>query len=329
MGKFLVVGLGSMGKRRVRCLLALGIKKEDIFGVDIRADRCREAVDKYGINIVNDIEKLAPSDLEAVIVSLPPDRHKIGTDLAVKYRKSVFVEASVVLAEVKAIKESGQDIFIAPSCTFWFHPMIKEIRKIIADGRLGKISNFSDHSGQYLPDWHSWEDVKDFYVSHRETGGAREIVPYELTWMTKLFGFPKNIKGYFRQTCQVGCDIEDTYVCCMDYGHMLGTLAVDVASRYPARNLIINCQLGQIQWRWDDEQIRVYTAADGQTTYIKQEKLLHEDGYAPMIGEQMYIDEIAAFLQGIKNPGEYPNTLDEDIKVLELLGAIEDSDGGF
>ncbi len=45
--KFLIAGLGSMGKRRIRNLLALG--ERDIVGFDIRADRRQEALDRYGI----------------------------------------------------------------------------------------------------------------------------------------------------------------------------------------------------------------------------------------------------------------------------------------
>lgn len=40
---FLVIGLGSMGKRRVRCLQALGVLNENIYGIDTREDRCIEA----------------------------------------------------------------------------------------------------------------------------------------------------------------------------------------------------------------------------------------------------------------------------------------------
>lgn len=45
--KSLVIGLGSMGKRRVRCLQSLGVT--EIMGVDLRTDRCEEAVQRYGI----------------------------------------------------------------------------------------------------------------------------------------------------------------------------------------------------------------------------------------------------------------------------------------
>lgn len=329
MSGYYIKGLGSMGKRRVRCLMALGVKPEEIWGSDIRQDRCNEARDKYGINIVSDETGFDFEKIRAVIVSLPPDRHKIGVDIAVKYHKPVFVEASVVLDEVLEIQNCSKNIFVAPSCTFVFHPMIREVKKIVESGKLGKVCNFSYHSGQFLPDWHSWENVNDFYVSNRETGGAREIVPYELTWITDVFGFPNDIKGYFRKTGDIGCDIEDSYVSTLDYGDMVGGFLVDVMSRYPARNLIINFQNGQIQWRWDAKRLEVFDAKAEVTTYMNQEGQLHEEGYSDMIGEQMYIDEIAAFLAGIKNPTAYPNSLDKDIKVLRLLNKLEDSDGGF
>lgn len=329
MGGYYIKGLGSMGKRRVRCLLALGVKPDKIWGSDVREDRCIDAENSYGINIIKDEAELDFEKIDAVIVSLPPDRHKIGVDIAIKYRKPVFVEASVILDEVIEIKKASEGIFVAPSCTFVFHPMIKEIKKIVVSQKLGKVCNFSYHSGQYLPDWHPWEKVEDFYVSDRKTGGAREIVPYELTWITELFGFPQSIKGFFRKTAEIGCDIEDSYGCCLDYGEMVGTLLVDVVSRYPARNLIINFQKGQIQWKWDNNRLDVYEAENGKMSVIQQEAQVHVDGYSDMIGEKMYIDEIAAFLNGIDDPKAYPNDLKKDEAVLRLLTEIESSDGGY
>ena len=40
----------------------------------------------------------------------------------------------------------------------------------------------------------------------------------------------------------------------------------------------------------------------------------------------MYIDEIDAFLKGIEDSRLYPNTLEKDIEVLEILEMIENSD---
>lgn len=43
----------------------------------------------------------------------------------------------------------------------------------------------------------------------------------------------------------------------------------------------------------------------------------------------MYIEEVRCFIEGINAPEAYPNTIDDDIKILEILNKIENSDGGF
>lgn len=330
MSKFLVIGLGSMGKRRIRCLKALGESSNDIYGMDKRDDRCEEAKKKYNIQIVKDEKQVDFHNIKAIIVSLPPDKHHIGAEIAVKYNIPAFIEASVVKADVQEIKENNKsNIFIAPSCTMVYHQMIKIIKKIVKTQEYGKVCNFSYHSGQYLPDWHPWENVKDFYVSNRITGGAREIVPFELTWIVDVFGFPKDIKGYYRKTTDIGCDIEDSYACTIDYGDMVGNLLVDVVGRNAARNLIINFERAQLQWRWDNKRIEIFEADNAQWKFIRQTEELNEEGYNINIGENMYIEELSAFLNGIENRNEYPNTIEKDLAVLELLEKVENSDGGF
>ena len=51
--KFLVVGLGSMGKRRIRNLLYN--KENQIIGYDILPKRRSEAKLKYGIKVIDEI----------------------------------------------------------------------------------------------------------------------------------------------------------------------------------------------------------------------------------------------------------------------------------
>jgi predicted dehydrogenase len=103
MNNFLVIGLGSMGKRRIRCFLALGFKKENIFGFDLREDRRTEVQDKYGIRTFNDVKNIDFSQIKAVVVSLPPDKHAIGAKIAIDNNKPVFIEASVVLEDFEYI----------------------------------------------------------------------------------------------------------------------------------------------------------------------------------------------------------------------------------
>lgn len=81
--------------------------------------------------------------------------------------------------------------------------------------------------------------------------------------------------------------------------------------------------------RWKEEVIEIHEADTGNWKYIKQGEQKAENGYNENIIEDMYVDEIKAFLAGIDNSRNYPNSIDKDINVLKLLKAIESSDGGF
>lgn len=326
--KFLVVGLGSMGKRRVRCLQSLGYTS--IVGFDLREDRRNEAHEKYAIETMDSLDNISLSSFDAFIISTPPDQHTNYAKLAIDYGKPAFIEASVILEEVKEIKTYNKNnTFLAPSCTLRFHSMIKDITSIIKGGKYGKVTNFSYHSGQYLPDWHPWEDVNDFYVSNRLTGGGREIVPFELTWIVDTIGWPIDVKGLFEKTIDFGSNIEDSYAFTMKYVGMIGSVVVDVAARYATRSLIINMELGQIQWRWDEECFHLYEVESRRWVKYNQPEFSANVGYNKNIGEEMYIEEVESFIKGIKSPNSYPNSIDDDIKVLEILNKIEQSDGGF
>lgn len=327
--KFLIIGLGSMGQRRIRCLKKLG--HSAITGYDIREDRRLSALENYKIDIINDLSEANFSRYEAMVISTPPDFHSPFLKLAIENNIPAFVEASVILEEVNIIQQFNKDkqVLIAPSCTLRFHPVIKDIKRIIASGQYGKVTNFSYHSGQYLPDWHPWENIKDFYVSKRLTGGAREIVPFELTWLIDIMGFPEEIKGYFLKTIELGAEIEDSYAFLLKFKDAIGSVIVDVVSRYAVRSLIFNLEKAQLVWRWDEGSLNVFEAGNSRWIRYEQPEGNSHQGYNKNIIEEMYEEEMLAFINATQGKGSFPNSLQDDIRVLELLKNIELSDGGF
>jgi predicted dehydrogenase len=325
----LVIGLGSMGKRRVRNLQALGLK--NIVGLDIRDDRREETENNYQINtVISFDEAIANNKFDAFVISLPPAIHHIYMKKALQLGIPAFIEASVVDTDFEQMIRQAKEknLCLAPSCTLFFHPAIKKINEIVKNNELGKISNFLYHSGQYLPDWHTYEDVSEFYVSIKESGGGREIVPFELTWITLVLGFPKRVVGLYKKTIQIkGAEqIDDTYNLLMDYGNLIFNLSVDVVSRHATRRLTINGDKKQLYWNWDDNLIRIYDPESNNWEEIKYETISAQSGYNKNITEQMYIDEMEAFLKAAKNEIVFPNSLEHDHKVLKVLYAVESSD---
>jgi predicted dehydrogenase len=204
-----------------------------------------------------------------------------------------------------------------------FHPAIKKIKELVDSGIIGKSLAFTYHSGQYLPDWHPWEDYRKFYVAKRATGAGREIVPFELVWLVWVFGGVETISCFKGKLTKMEVDIDDTYQTIMKFKNdILGHLLVDVIARAAYRVFRLLGEDGVIEWDWSTRKIRVFTVKDKKWTEHSTEEGTPEKGY--IIGEKMYIDEMDSFIKAIKG-GKYPYSFEDDKKILETLYAAEKS----
>lgn len=325
MDKFLIIGLGSMGKRRARCLNQLG--KKQVFGFDTRPDRIKEA-SNLGVEIIDNVFEFIKKEKPVCIISVPPDRHLDYMKMCVENGCHFFVEASVILDGMEEFEAdlNKSNIVGAPSCTMLFHPAIRLLKEVIQTKNFGKVSSVVYHSGQYLPDWHPYEKVSDFYVSNKATGGCREIVPFELTWMGKVFGLPKEVKGLFGKTIEINgaSEIDDTYsiVYRTPEGALI-TVVVDVVSRVATRNLTVNFEDAQLRWDWNDDYLEIFSPNTSIAEKLSFKKTASHDGYNSNIGEGMYIDEVNSFLGEISGNKSYPTDMSYDVEILKVLNRVE------
>jgi predicted dehydrogenase len=330
--KFLVTGLGSMGKRRVRNLKALGI--EHVAGFDPRSDRRQESAEKYGIPVFDGLEAAMHTfGPQAFVISTPPDLHMHYAYYAYEHGISCFIEASVVDAE--KIKQLGQKventaIVMAPSCTMRYYPGPKKIKELIQANAIGKVLNVNYQTGQYLPDWHPWERIEEFYVSKRETGGAREIVPFELTWLNDIFGEAEALGCVKAKLTDMPADIDDIYHCLLRYDrNVLANLTVEVISRPKAtREMRVLGSEGEIIFSADTNSVRyINTSMEKWKEYHFDTGTVESQYINP---EEPYIAEMRDFVAAVraKDQTMYPNSLEDDYNVLQTLHALEQMAGG-
>lgn len=323
----LVIGLGSMGKRRVRNLRALGL--EEIVGFDIRNDRREEAAQKYGIPVFDSFDlALRESDANVLIVSTPPDLHMHYAHLGFELGLHCFIEASVVDADGiadLARKVWGTGLVMAPSCTMRYFPGPQKVKELIGAGVIGKVLNVNYQTGQYLPDWHPWERIQDYYVSRRETGAAREIVPFELTWLSELFGTPVPLACVKAKLTDMEANIDDVYHCVLRYDSgVLVNITVEVISRPAAtREMRVMGTDGAIVFSADTKDVRFINTSLSEWKVHALESGTIESRY--INPEEPYIAEMRDFLSAVwkGDAGLFPNSLDRDVSVLNTLYALE------
>jgi predicted dehydrogenase len=329
--KYLVVGLGSMGKRRVRNLQALGLT--GIAGFDPRADRRQETQEKYGIPVFENLDLamqiFAP---QAFVISTPPDLHMHYAYFAFEHGISCFIEASVVDADkIKLLSEkiAGSAIVMAPSCTMRYFPGPKKVKELIRSNSIGKVLNVNYQTGQYLPDWHPWEKIEDFYVSKRETGGAREIVPFELTWLNDIFGIPKALACVKAKLTDMNVDIDDIYHCLLRYeANVIANITVEVVSRPKAcRDMRVLGSEGEIVLSADSNSVRYINTTMEEWKEFRFDTGTVESQY--INPEEPYIAEMRDFVGAVdaKNQSAFPNSLMDDYHILQTLNALEKMTG--
>ena len=324
--KFLVIGLGSMGKRRIRCLKSLGYS--DIVVFDNNDVRLYEVSEKYAVKPVNDPKIIIKDQLiDAVIISTSPESHMIYAPLAFKNNLPSFIEASVCdLEKISNLNKIAleSDVLIAPSCTMKYFEGPKLIKKLISEKKIGQILYFEYRTGQYLPDWHPWENIKDFYVSNRITGGCKEIVPFELTWLNQIFGDPDLLSSMKGRIGLKNVDIDDFYHFSLKYpNNVIANITIEVLSQPNAmREIRITGDEGQIVFNQDDNVVKFANKDTSWKSFYIEEKE-KEQGY--INPEKPYIDELNDFINAVrlKNNSIFPNTLSKDLKVLKLLKKID------
>jgi predicted dehydrogenase len=320
---FLIIGLGSMGKRRIRNLLANG--ERDIVGFDPAEARRKEAEEKHGIKTVADLSTLAPDAYDVIIISTPPNLHAPYLRKALDEKKHFFVEVTTsddgYAEAIAAPKDDG--IVRAPSCTYRFYAPIREMKRLIESGRIGKVLSYQHHMGQYLPDWHPWEDYRQVYFAKRETGAVREMFPFEQIWLSWLAGAPvETASGWIGKVSALEMDADDCLSATLRYANgVVGSTLVEVISRQPTRRVRLLGTEGTLEWELGASALKLYYAKTKETLALPIDPGTAEAGYVS--AEDMYVEEMKTFLEAVRGNAPWPYAFEDDQKNLQALYDVE------
>ena len=121
----------------------------------------------------------------------------------------------------------------------------------------GKPCAYLYHVGQYLPDWHPWDNLEKFFVSNKNTNGCRELLAIELPWIQNVFGTIKKVHTIKARFTNLKLDFSDTYFIQIEHVNgSIGNLTVDVVSRQAVRTLEIFNE--DLYLRWDGTPETLY-----------------------------------------------------------------------
>lgn len=322
--KLLIVGLGSMGKRRAR--LTHGIDASiQIFGVDSAEARRTEAAELGLVqaaypSIGEAVQAAAP---DAALVCTAPLSHAAIISELLDHNLPVFTELNLVrdgYAENMA-KANAKNLPLFLSSTMLYRRETQYIKKAVQE--FGKPVHYIYHIGQYLPDWHPWENYKNFFVGNARTGGVREIFGIDLPWLLDAFGEVESLTVQTDSISDLGLPYPDCATLLLRHKNgTQGVLAADVVSRKAVRNF--ECFGDGLHLFWEGNPKALYEFRDGDKQFVDTyTSFEHDSRYSDNIVENAYVDELTNFfgvLQGTETPRW---SFAQDLAAIDLMDAVE------
>jgi hypothetical protein len=201
-----------------------------------------------------------------------------------------------------------------------------ELRWIINSINGRKGFSYIYHVGQYLPDWHPWENFKDFFVADKRTNAIREIMAIEFPWMLEAFGPIKSFKTI--KTNHSGLDIDYHDTCNVITVHEngnTGNICFDCVSRKAVRKLELYSETDYWTWDGTPNSLQVYDfKTKKQEQFNLYDKIINDCKYSDNIIENPYIEEIYDFINAVKDRKKIPlYGYKKDLIILQLIDAIE------
>ena len=260
-----------------------------------------------------------------MIISTPPNLHYKYAVIAIKNNIHFFTEVNISSSDVKKIIQqlNKKSIIGLPSSTLLYNPLIKKLKVILAKKQIGKPLTVYHHFGHYLPNWHPWEDYREFYVSKRKTGAAREIVPFELVWLTFLFSNIKSVFGSIHKVSKLKANIDDLYQTIIEFSNGIQCIMViDVISDPAFSETKIIGEKGVILCDHNEGSIKIGKSSKWKKIKIRSGQIAKGyKGNTP--SESLYVNEMKNFLTSIKQKKTSNYTFNDELKILQVLDAIE------
>ena len=269
--KVVVAGLGSIGTRHAGNYKKLGVDK--LVGCDPDKNKRNMFESETGDECVASLEEALKSRPDLVVIASPNRYHLDQALLAAKSGCHLFIEKPVshtlnMLDDLIRLIEE-QSLFAHVGSNWKFHPAFKEMKKIIDQDALGEITGAQVIAGQWLPDWHPWEDYRQMYSAKKDQAGGIVLDSHEFDYLTWLLGPIDEVSGFISHSGALKIETEDVAVACLKFkSGVLATVHVDYIQRDYRRRYHISGDAGTIEWDYRAGEIVHYDAASEKTAKI-------------------------------------------------------------
>lgn len=319
--KFLIAGLGSVGRRHLRNLLALG--ERDILLYRTHRSTLPDA-ELEGLPVETDLQAALAHRPDAVIVANPTSLHLDVAIPAARAGCSLLLEKPVShnldrLDELEtALRQGGGRALVG--FQFRFHPGLLRLRALLSEGAIGRPLSLRAVYAEYLPGMHPWEDYRQGYSARPDLGGGAILtLCHPLDTARWLLGDVSHLWAFVDRLNDLDIAVEDTAEIGVRFAQgTTGSIHIDFNRRPMQHSLEIIGSRGTLCWDNATGEVRLFRAGAGEW-----ETFPAPEGFERNC---MFLDLMAHFIQVARGEAEPACSLADGRRALELALAAHQSE---
>ncbi len=312
-GSAFIAGFGSIGRRHFNNLRALGCH-DFVFYRTFQATISDPATEQwYSTNRLSEALERRP---RIAIISNPTAKHlevataaaRAGCHLLIEKPLSHSLDGCQQLADIAREKH----LTVMIGCQFRFHPLLISLRRQMAAGRLGEVLGARAEWGEYLPDWHPWEDYRKSYSARADLGGGVVLtLIHPLDYLYWMFGPVRHVSASIRSVPSLQTVAGDDWAeitLQFDTG-VIGQVHLDYVQKPPVHRLCVWGDRGRANWDFHAGTL-AWQPIEGD---VEVERV--PEGFER---NTLFVDEMRSFLAAVSagRPSEIP--LEDGIAVLDI-----------
>lgn len=264
----LVLGAGSVGRRHLRNLAAIGCA---VSAFDPREDRLVEASTEVELvgTYRDQAAAFAGGPYDGVVVASPPNVHvdqciaALGAGMPVLLEKPVAPTLEDALRLAEFAREGEMPALVLGYTYRWWEPLAR-LRELIRSGKVGRPLHARFTMSAHLADWHPWERYQDFFMASKELGGGALLdESHFIDLMLWFFGVPERVVALVEHNSSLDIETDDNVDMIAVYPEGLRvTMHLDLYGRPHEKNIVVTGETGTLQWSFDPNRVRYSDVAE-------------------------------------------------------------------
>jgi predicted dehydrogenase len=317
--RFAVLGCGSIGRRHLRNLRALG--QDDLSAFDPDPGALKSVEDELGIKsfgVLADVWNAAP---DTVLVTASSSLHVELALNAARHKCHLFVEKPLShsldgVDELMSIA-TGSGLITMVGCNMRFHPGPALVKRLIEEGAAGEILGARVYTGSYLPEWRPWLDYRKSYSAAADMGGGALLdCIHEIDLALWYFGAARVRGAAIKQAESLGIAVEGMAEVLLQHETgVLSSVHLNFVQRDYHRGCFVIGEKGTIYWNFGSPVVELRTGQDAITRY-ELDPAWHTD--------QMYVDEMSEFIRCAESGKQTTCPLEHGKAALEIVLAAKE-----